>query len=173
MIEVALVGQNDKIIGYKEKYELHRNPVALHQAISVVVVKDLPHGRQTLLQRRALNKPTWPGFWTNATCTHPLKGESYHDAASRRLKEEMGIETDLKEIFNFIYEAQYDETWGEHELDHVFLGEYGGKVKLDPNEAMDYKWVGMGWLKRDVEKNPESYTPWFKIIISKLDRWHL
>ncbi len=164
--QVVLVNKEDKIIGYKEKYSAHRHPVPLHRAISVLIYnKD----GQMLLQRRAKTKPTWPLFWTNACCTHPLAKESYKDAAERRLKEEMGFTVPLRHKFSFIYKAKYDEEWGEHELDHVFVGEYSGEVKPSPDEVWEYKWIETGDLLGDIRKSPDKYTPWFKIILKKLE----
>src|SRR3989337_638495 len=84
MTDVILVDNKDKILGFKEKFAAHKNPVPLHRAISVVIYDN--KGRM-LLQKRSENKPTWPLFWSNACCTHPLKGETYKKAAKRRLKE--------------------------------------------------------------------------------------
>ena len=164
-IQIVLVDKNDRVVGYKEKYETHKNPVPLHRAISVVITsKD---GKKMLLQKRSKEKPCWPLFWTNACCTHPLPEESYQEAAERRLKEEMGFTSSLQEVFNFIYESKYDETWGEHELDHIFVGKFDGAVKPDPKEVVEYKWMEIEDLKKDIENNPNSYTPWFKIILKK------
>lgn len=166
MIQVVLVDKKDKIIGYKEKFEAHKNPVPLHRAISVVIYsKDK---KRILLHKRAKLKATWPFFWTNPCCTHPMKGEGCKAAAERRLKEEMGFSTPLKQVFKFIYKAKYDETWGEHELDAVFVGTYSGKIKPNLKEVADFKWMEIDKLAVDVKKNPDKYTPWFKKILEKL-----
>ena len=165
-MDIVLVDKKDKVIGYKEKYACHKNPVPLHRAISVVILsKDK---KKMLLQQRPASKPTWPLFWSNTCCTHPMKGESYHHTAVRRLKEEMGITAPLKEQFRFTYNAKYDQTWGEHELDAVFLGFYDGQVKPNPDEAADFKWMVINDLKKDLKLNPDSYTPWFKIILPRM-----
>ena len=165
MTDVILVDNKDKILGFKEKFAAHKNPVPLHRAISVVIYDN--KGRM-LLQKRSENKPTWPLFWSNACCTHPLKGETYKKAAKRRLKEEMGILSDLKEVFRFIYKAKFDKVWGELEYDTVFIGRYTGKVSPSPEEAADYKWIPINELMKDVKENRDIYTPWFKIILGKL-----
>lgn len=165
-IKVVLVDDNDNVIGEKEKFEVHKNPVPLHRAISVVIFDQ--KREKMLLQKRAKDKPTWPLFWSNATCTHPYPDEGYQDAAQRRLEEEMGFRVPLKEIFRFIYKAEYDKTWGEHEYDVVFEGIYNGELKPDPKEVADYKWIGLKDLKSDIKLNPSHYTPWFKTILKKL-----
>ncbi len=80
----------------------------------------------------------------------------------------MGFETPLTEKFRFIYQADYDSVWGEHEYDVVFEGTYEGEVKADPQEAADWKWMLVTDLLKDVKINPELYTPWFKIILERL-----
>ncbi len=164
-MDVILVDKKDEIVGYKEKFEAHKNPVPLHRAISIVIFDKT--GQKMLLQRRTENKPTWPGFWSNACCTHPLPGEDYQEAASRRLKEEMGFSVPLKEVFRIIYQAKYNKTWGENEIDAIFTGRYSGKVKPNPEEAADFRWIDIKKLKKDVSRNPQIYTPWFKLILKK------
>ena len=167
-IDIVLVNEKDKIIGYQNKIKAHKNPVPLHRAISVVIYDS--NGKKMLLHKRAISKSTWPLFWTNACCTHPLKGESYKVAAERRLKEEMGFSTPLKQAFKFIYKAKYDEIWGEHELDTVFIGNYKGEIKPNPEDVDSYKWVEIGKLVSDIKKNSDKYAPWFKIILEKLEK---
>lgn len=165
---LVLVDKKDKILGFGEKYKTHKIPVNLHRAISILIFnKDKS---QMLITKRALAKPTWGGFWSNAVCTHPYPNESYQNAAERRLFEELGIKTSLTEAFNFIYEAKMDGgVWGECELDHVFTGIYEGPIKYDSKEISEYKWIGTGELRNDLKENPKKYTPWFKIILEKLD----
>jgi len=163
-INIEIVDKDGKVIGLDEKYQIHHNPVPLHRAISVLIFG----GDTVLLQRRASNKPTWPGFWSNTCCTHPFPHEDYKDAAERRLFEEMGFKTPLEEKFRFIYEAKYDETWGENELDVFFTGVYSGEVKINLKEAEDCKWMDLKKLKGDIKNNPGIYTPWFKIVVAKL-----
>jgi len=166
-IKVVLVDRKDNIVGYKEKFETHKNPVPLHRAISVVIFDKT--GGKMLIHKRSKLKKTWPLFWTNPCCTNVRPEETHKESAERRLKEEMGIRTSLSEKFKFIYEAKYDETWGEHEFDHVFVGRYSGKVNPDSDEVSDYKWIEIDKLKKDIKENPEKYTPWFKMILGRLE----
>lgn len=167
MTNVILVNEKDEAVGQKEKLLAHKNPAPLHRAISIIIINK--ENNTMLLQKRAKNKPTWPLFWSNACCTHPLPEETCLACAERRLQEEMGFNTPLKEIFKFIYNTQFDTEWGEHELDHIFIGNYSGPVKLNPEEASDYKWMDIDELKKDIVDNPESYTPWFKIILENFN----
>ncbi len=167
-VQVVLIDDNDKVVGYKEKFATHKVPVPLHRAISIVIFnKDKS---EILITQRAKIKPTWPLFWSNTVCSHPYDGESYQEAVDRRISEEVGFRTKLTEKFRFTYEATMDNgVWGEHEYDVVFTGTYDGEVKPNLDEIADYKWIKIEDLKNDLKENPKKYTPWFKIILEKLE----
>lgn len=165
--KIVLVNSKDKIVGYKEKFACHKNPVPLHRAISVVIY-DKFH-KKILLQKRSSVKPTWPLYWSNTCCSHPYDGESYREAGERRLKEEMGIETSLRVQFRFKYSKEFNKTWGENELDTVLTGEYEGMIKPDPEEAADFKWMNIADLNTDIKANANLYTPWFIEIMDRLN----
>ena len=83
----------------------------------------------------------------------------------------MGIEVkqeDLRILYRFSYEAPdpAQPGWGENELDTVMVGEWDGEVRVNPEEAADYKWIEWEELKRDIEQNPDVYSPWHKMIIN-------
>jgi isopentenyl-diphosphate delta-isomerase len=122
---------------------------------------------ETLIQKRAKSKYHSPELWTNTCCSHPRPREELKLAAQRRLKEEMGIDCELKEAFSFIYKEKVGNLI-EHEFDHVFLGRFDGKPKPDKKEVADWRWVKLAELEADIKKKPKKYTPWFKIIIRKV-----
>lgn len=166
-IEIVLVDKEDRVVGFKEKFATHKIPVPLHRAISIVIFS--PDKKQMLITKRSLRKPTWPLFWSNTVCSHPYPNESYQEAAERRIFEEAGFRTKLAEAFRFTYKAVMDnKIWGEHEYDVVFTGNYIGSVNPDPDEIAGYKWIEIKKLKEDINKNPQKYTPWFKILLRKL-----
>jgi isopentenyl-diphosphate delta-isomerase len=45
-----------------------------------------------------------------------MPGEKTKDAAQRRLKEELGFETPVEKIFDFVYKAAFDNGLTEHEV---------------------------------------------------------
>ena len=120
-----------------------------------------------MLQQRALHKYHSPGLWTNTCCSHQREGETNIEAGKRRLQEEMGFTTDLKDTISFIYKAPFDNGLTEHEFDHILVGTYNGEPDLNPDEVHAYKWVDLETLKDDMVQNPVIYTEWFKIIFDK------
>jgi len=161
---VILVDKNDKPIGEMEKMEAHEKGL-LHRAFSVFLFNKKG---EMLLQQRAFAKYHSGGLWTNACCSHPRKGEVTIEAAHRRLEEEMGFDCEVKKAFDFIYKSKLDNDLTEHELDHVFLGEYEGLIDPNPEEVESYKYISISDLKEDVKSNPNSYTEWFKICLEEV-----
>ncbi len=124
-----------------------------------------------LLQQRAFNKYHSAGLWTNACCSHPVPGEETMAAAQRRLHEEMGIETPLLKIFDFIYKADFDNGLTEHEFDHVFAGEFEGSINPNEQEVKDYCYKPMEEIEATLYSHPHKYTAWFPIAFPKVLHW--
>lgn len=164
---VILVNENDQAIGTMEKMMAHQE-AKLHRAISVFICNTKG---EWLLQKRALHKYHSGGLWTNTCCSHPYPGESDIDAATRRLNEEMGMYSDVKELFSFIYKEKLDNELTEHELDHVFIGVTDALPTINEEEVAEYKYVSIDLLKKDIELNPQNYTVWFKKIYENVNEY--
>ncbi|MGO1751278.1 MAG: isopentenyl-diphosphate Delta-isomerase [Psychroflexus sp.] len=160
---VILVDKNDQELGLMEKIEAHEKAL-LHRAFSVFIYNDKG---ELMLQQRALGKYHTPGLWTNTCCSHQIKGETNIEAGQRRLQEEMGFTTDLKETSSFIYKAPFDNGLTEHEYDYMMVGYYNGEPDVNPEEVNAWKWISLDDLKLDIDENPKDYTAWFKIIFEK------
>ena len=166
-IEIVLVDKEDRVVGFKEKFAAHKVPVPLHRAISIVIFNK--NKSEMLITKRSIKKPTWPYYWSNAVCSHPYPKETYQKAAERRLYEELGFRTPLREVFKFTYEARMNNgIWGEHEYDVTFVGKYEGQIDPNPNEIAGYEWLKIEELKKDLKYNPKKYTPWLKMILEKI-----
>lgn len=161
--QVILVNEKDEPIGLMPKMEAHEKAL-LHRAFSVFVMNEKG---ETMLQQRASDKYHSPLLWTNTCCSHQRDGESNIQAGKRRLMEEMGFSTDLKELFSFIYKAPFDNGLTEHEFDHVMIGFYQGEPNINPEEVAAWKWMLPEDIKSDIAENPDNYTAWFKIIFER------
>lgn len=145
------------------KMEAHEKAL-LHRAFSVFIMN---RDGEIMLQQRAAHKYHSPLLWTNTCCSHQREGEGNIKAGKRRLMEEMGFETELKELFSFIYKAPFDNGLTEHELDHVMMGNYESDPIINPEEVAAWKWMSPEAIKEDIAQSPEQYTAWFKIIFEK------
>lgn len=161
--EVILVTPEDKVRGTMPKMEAHEK-AELHRAFSVFVLNDKG---QTMLQQRAAHKYHSPLLWTNTCCSHQRMGETNVEAGKRRLMEEMGFETELQDLFSFIYKAPFDNGLTEHELDHVLLGYYEQAPEPNPEEVAAWKWMELDAVRDDLKAHPERYTAWFRIVFDR------
>jgi len=161
--QVILVNERDEKIGLMPKLEAHQKGI-LHRAFSIFVFND---NNELMLQQRALNKYHSPGLWTNTCCSHQRDGETSLEAGKRRMEEEMGFITPLKETDSFIYKAPFDNGLTEHELDHILVGNYNGVPEINQAEVASWKWMTLEQIQKDIQINPDDYTAWFKIIIDK------
>lgn len=164
MIQVVLVDGQDHISGIKEKVEAHLGEGALHRAFTILVFNEKG---ETLVARRSSDKMLWPLFWDNACASHPSPGEDYVAAGERRLLEELGFTCKLKVIDRFQYQIKFQDIGSENELCTTLVGEYSGQVNPVKTEVSEYKWMKLDDLKIDMADNPDVYTEWFKIALSR------
>ncbi len=155
--QVILVDEADQETGAAEKLEAHRDGL-LHRAFSIMIWDR--HGRM-LLQKRAIAKYHSGGLWTNACCGHPRPGETPPQAATRRLKEEMGFTCPIEPIGLFRYRTEVDRGLTEHELVHIYRGSYDGPIHPHPYECDGYAWMPPQDFRIGVTQAPQRYTAWF------------
>ena len=165
--KVIVVNDSDEEIGLMEKMEAHKKGI-LHRAFSVFIFNSKG---EMLLQQRAFSKYHSGALWTNACCSHPLAGEDTLSAAQKRLYEEMGFETTLNKIFDFIYRTEFDNGLIEHEFDHVYVGEYDGKIKMNPDEVQDFCFKTLEDIRYSLSIKPQKYTSWFQLAFPKIETW--
>lgn len=163
MSKIILVDKNDRKIGVAEKLRVHQEG-KLHRAFSIFIFNSKG---EMLIQKRAKNKYHSGGLWTNACCSHPGPGKNLKQEAEKRLKEEMGINAKLDEVFSFTYKANFGDLT-EYEIDRVFFGNFDASPKINKEEAEGWKWLKPDDLKKDVKTNPEKYSFWFKKILDKV-----
>ncbi|MEM4397120.1 MAG: NUDIX domain-containing protein [Candidatus Woesearchaeota archaeon] len=168
MAFVLQVDNNNNFIKKIEKLEAHKKGI-LHRAYSIFIFNS---NKELLLQKRA-EKYHSSFLWSNTCCSHPFS-ENINEIkkeAEKRLFEEMGFKTELKEKFQIIYKADVGNNLIEHEYDHVFFGSIKEKITIKPDikEVCDFKWISFNELKKTIEKNPKKYTAWLKIIIYYLE----
>lgn len=162
MEHVILVDENDRELGTMEKMEAHEKGL-LHRAFSILLFNSKG---EMLLQKRARTKYHSGGLWTNTCCSHPLPNESVASGATRKLKQEMGIDLVPEFVYKFKYKVSLDHGLIEHEYDHVLVGTFDGEPAINIHEVEDWKYISLAALRHDIERNPTHYTHWFKLIVN-------
>eukprot|EP00744_Colponema_vietnamica_P011094 GILI01015610.1.p1 GENE.GILI01015610.1~~GILI01015610.1.p1 ORF type:complete len:286 (-),score=49.45 GILI01015610.1:307-1164(-) len=184
--ELILVDEQDNVVGAQSKKDAHlwsylsQKSALPHRAFSVLLFNS---SGQLCLQRRSLEKITFPNNWANTCCSHPLSVPEEMEvknhigvrrAAIRRLAFELGLtglsEEDLSVVGRILYKSPSDGTWGEFEVDYILVAQKD--VQMDPNplEVAETIWVN----RKDVhtflsscKAKGQPISPWFQLLASR------
>ena len=157
---LILVDESDRETGHLTKLECHQGDGLLHRAFSVFLF----NGKgEVILQRRSADKMLWGGFWSNTCCSHPRQGEEVAEAATRRVREELGLDVELSFLYKFIYKARFEDVGTEHEYCWVLAGLTDEEPRPNANEISGLKNLAPDDLDRELAESPDAYTPWLQL----------
>ena len=180
---VIQVSENDQVIGPISKLDSHSGAGEYHRAFSVLLFNS---NNELLLQRRSMDKVTFPGVWANSCCSHPLHSEEELDetnamgvkrAAVRKLEQELGISPDSISIEDFVfmtkmrYSSRMNQEWIERELDHILVIQADVDVNPNTNEVSEVMWVNRDQLEMmllEERAAEEAVAPWFRCIAARV-----
>lgn len=156
---LILIDEHNRALGSADKHAAHRTG-SLHRAFSIFLFDE--EGR-LLLQRRAAGKYHSGGLWANTCCGHPRPNEPTRQAAARRLREELGLATELTFAFHARYRAALDHGMIENELVYAFAGRLPpGPILPNPLEADLTRLVTLDDLEKQAGAAPGRYTVWLR-----------
>lgn len=156
---VVLTDDDGTPTGTAAKATVHSAHTPLHLAVSCYIFDQ--DGR-LLVTRRALDKKTWPGVWTNSFCGHPFPAERSIDAVRRRGVEELGLEVSrIREVLpDFRYRAVDASGIVEHEICPVYCASADRDPVPDPDEVAEWRWVQPRDFATAVRATPWAFSPW-------------
>lgn len=104
---------------------------------------------EVLLQKRAVDKPTWGGYWDISAAGHINKGETVLAAATREAKEEINLDINPDNLYLCFSRRLLNEKYSFEELQSIFLYREEGGIDFAFNdgETEDLKWVTLDQLK--------------------------
>jgi isopentenyl-diphosphate Delta-isomerase len=155
---IVLVDDDGRAIGTMPKPEVHHGETPLHRAFSAYLFDDA--GR-LLVTRRAEDKATFPGMWTNTGCGHPGPGEDDRAAIARRAAAELGLGVaDLRPALpDYRYRAEFRGVV-ENEICPVYLGRFSGSPAPDPSEVGQWELLDWAAFRRRQETEGDAWSPW-------------
>ena len=181
--ECILIDENDQEIGPISKQECHMHHGLLHRAFSVFIFNQAD---ELLVQKRSLNKVTFPHYWANTCCGHPVFAKEEREsreylgvkrAAIRRLNEELGIPINqfLIDDLNFMtrlhYHSPYGKDYSEHEIDYLLLIKGVDKsqlsIEMNDKEVIDYQWLSFNECHEFIYDKNIKVAPWFLKIYER------
>lgn len=130
----------------------------LHPVVNILIVNS---DGKIYLQRRSAKKSAFPFFWDISAAEHVASGESWQNAATRGLKEELSINTKLRLLRpKHIQKSKFEKNGKyikEYELVEMYGGLYDGNIKIDKDEVLEGRFVTLDDLSNFDTGN---FTPW-------------
>jgi len=108
---------------------------------------------ELLLQKRSDEARIYPNLW-DCSGGHVDVDESYVEAGSREVKEELGIDVEVREISEPVF---YEDTFYVA-CKAVISSDTKFILKLD--EIVETQWMQIDDFSNAVAVDPESYTAW-------------
>jgi 16S rRNA (adenine1518-N6/adenine1519-N6)-dimethyltransferase len=147
-----VVDRRDRFLRAAPRAEVHGDNLR-HRAVHILIFNQ---AGEVYLQKRSRWKDRHPLAWDSSAAGHVSAGEEYDDAATRELKEELGIETALEKMLKLPASARTGQ-----EFIWLYRGRHDGGFKLDRSE-IDYGEffptdVVNGWIKA----RPNEFAPGF------------
>mgnify|MGYP002079272870 CR=1 FL=1 len=166
---VILVDEQDTQIGTMDKIEAHRGDGKRHRAISVFLYDNQD---RLFIQKRSTLKIVGAEQWGNTACGNLRPGESYEDCATRRLREELGIQgLSLEPGEKFEYHIRCNDQFSEWEIDQLFYSKIGDATELqyecNPDEASEARWISLEELHQNIDQDSSQFAPWFLLMIER------
>jgi isopentenyl-diphosphate delta-isomerase len=165
--EVVLLDEAGNAVGSAPKATTHHAATPLHLAFSCYV---FDRDGRLLLTRRALDKATFPGVWTNSFCGHPAPDEDVFEAVVRRGQQELGLGLDdLRLVLPaFRYEAVMPNGVRENELCPVFTAVTDAEPHPDASEVAEVEWVPWPEFRTEVLDGSRPVSVWCTQQVAEL-----
>ncbi|MFC2143345.1 NUDIX domain-containing protein [Candidatus Aenigmatarchaeota archaeon] len=153
-----VVDEDDNVIGRATRKECHSNNKLIHRGVHIFVFNSKG---EILLEKRSMKKDLYPGVWGDVA-GHVDSGETYEEAAKRELKEEIGVEAELKRVCDF---KKYTEI--ERENNRIFECKSDGPFKMQKDEVDSIQFFSIDKIKKMIDETPESFTPGTVVALKK------
>ncbi len=157
---LTLADEKNNILGKEEKMKVHTG--GLRHRGFVVFIKNSEN--QILIQRRCEEKYLASNLWDCSVAGHPYLGESYEDAAVRRIKDELFLDIkkeNLKKITVFEYRTKEGDLI-DNEMCGVFECFSDDEIEPNPEEMSEVDFVSLKELRERITNNEDEYTYWLK-----------
>lgn len=115
---------------------------------------------QLLLQQRQKDKEGYPNLWDVSAAGSALAGENSAAAASRELREELGL------VHDFIKERPFWTTHFERGFDDWYFIRMEADIsdlRLQPEEVQDARWADLAEIERMLDSG--EMVPYYRDLV--------
>ena len=137
-----------------------------HRTSHVWIVKKNDKGYDILMQKRSLNKDSFPGMYDTSSAGHIRAGDEPVASAIRELKEELGITAEASQLlyigkFHGRYSKEFHGSmFNDNEIPYVFL--FQGNVDIDQltlqeEEVDEVRWFDMETVWEEIQHSRKRF----------------
>ncbi|RJU85532.1 MAG: NUDIX domain-containing protein [Candidatus Poseidoniales archaeon] len=152
-----IVDDSDVVVGRASRDEVHRSGHR-HRSTHLLVFDS---GGRVLLQKRSIQKDTFPGRWDSSVSGHVDSGESYDQCVVREASEEIGI--DLFETPERLFKIDACEETAQ-EFTWVYRTFHDGPFQVNEDEISEIGWFAGKDLSRLLNNKREEFSPAFALV---------
>src|SRR3989344_7666540 len=141
------VDNSDNVIGPIARGHIFRERANFRSAHVFVLNSD----GHLLLQKLSRNHEDYPNIWGSSAAGYIFSGETYEDAAKRKLIEELGIQDAKVELVG----KTALETGGGKKFVSLFITRYDGPIKSNPEEMEETKYFHVPEIQSKLASSPD------------------
>lgn len=132
-----------------------------HRTAHVWVVRKTDEGYDILLQKRSMEKESFPGLYDTSSAGHIPAGEEPLPSALRELSEELGIVAEPEELihvgtFRIQYEKEFHgQLFRDNEVTQVFVYTKPVEIErltLQASEVDEARWFGLEEVWEEIHR---------------------
>jgi len=120
-------------------------------------------GGELLLQQLASTRERYPGRWGSSVAGYVLAGETYQQAAERKLQDELGIDKESLGLELVGKTEMADE--GRKKFITLYKAVYKGKIKPNTEQMDDAKYFALKEITEMRQENEDQFTPTFLFLL--------
>ena len=143
----------------------HRDGIR-HRTAHVWVVREKPGGFDILLQKRSMEKESFPGMYDTSSAGHIPAGQESRDSALRELEEELGIHAEPEDLafagtFRIRYEKEFHGSlFRDNEVTQVYVYRRPVDITdlaLQKSEVDEVRWFDLEEVCQEIRTSLERF----------------
>ena len=146
-----IVDENGKPTGETVERKTAHSEGIRHRTAHVWIVRKSDEGAEVLLQKRAMNKDSFPGRYDTSSAGHIQAGDEPEESAIRELHEELGIKASVDDLqFVDTFVIQYEkEFYGKMFKD--------SEIALQKEELDGVEWFNLEYVYEECRKHNQKF----------------
>jgi 16S rRNA (adenine1518-N6/adenine1519-N6)-dimethyltransferase len=156
-----VVDENDRVLRAEPRDVVHVNNLR-HRAVHMIVSN---RAGDILLQKRSIWKDRNPGLWDASAAGHVDSGETYHEAAAREFREELGVACPPLTRIGKLTPCQQTG----HEFIEVYTGTHEGPFFPAPLEVETVAFFPVRQISEWAASAPSDFSPVFLLCLELLN----